>query len=255
MPNWLQAEARWESLPAVLQQLEGSAFYLTYLRERPQPESWQQEELRRLEASSEADQRRLADLRQEQQRLHEARGRVLEAERMISRFGNQHGIDARALHRFIVWGDRAAAGDAVRALWMILDALDQEPAATAPDALNPPDDSHSDRPPASRQDAPEAPPPGPAEGTNRPHLTANEYSILQHLARVHPQLIQITDLAADLSCRRAAVGESVSRLEALGLASRPQGERSGVGITPVGLTTLRPEDLPSHLRPANSARH
>jgi hypothetical protein len=158
MPNWLQAEDRRESLPAAIQQYEGFARELAYLRDLQHPEPWRQERRLLLEAGSDTDQQRLVELRQEQQWLHQARGRVLEAERIISRFANQHGIDAWALHRFIVWCNRAAAGDAVQALWTILDALDREPGATAPDAPNPPDDSHSDTPPTSTQDAIETPP-------------------------------------------------------------------------------------------------
>src|SRR5262249_19364517 len=100
------------------------------------------------------------------------------------------------------------------------------------------------------QGAAPTPAAGQPTGTQPVQLTANEYAVLQQLARVHPQLVKITDLAADLDCRRSAAGEAVSRLEGKGLVNRPQGApRSGVGITPAGLAALQPGDLPPHLRP------
>ena len=78
-----------------------------------------------------------------------------------------------------------------------------------------------------------------------PHLTSNEYAILQALARVHPQLIKIADLAIDLECRRGAASEAVQSLESQRFVLRPKGERSGVGITSAGLNALRPCDRSS----------
>jgi hypothetical protein len=83
-------------------------------------------------------------------------------------------------------------------------------------------------------------------------LTTTEYGILQQLARVHPQLIKIVDLAADLECRRSAASESLKRLKLRKLVVRPKGERSGYAITTLGLSALRPCDQPSHLRPHDS---
>jgi hypothetical protein len=85
-----------------------------------------------------------------------------------------------------------------------------------------------------------------------PRLTELEYAILQHLARLHPQLVKITDLAVEVRCGRTTASKAVARLESMAppLVERPEGERSGVGITPAGVATLRPCDLPPALTAA-----
>ena len=76
-------------------------------------------------------------------------------------------------------------------------------------------------------------------------LTGNEYAVLQQLARHRPQLIKITDLAADLECDRTAASEAVQDLEKLGHVERPRGDRSGIGITDRCFAVLRSCDRPS----------
>jgi DNA-binding MarR family transcriptional regulator len=78
-------------------------------------------------------------------------------------------------------------------------------------------------------------------------LTGTEYQILRQLAHKHPQLMKITDLAADLDCRRTAASEAIERLTTSGLVVRPNGERSGVTITEDGLAAMLPCDRPPHL--------
>ncbi len=74
-------------------------------------------------------------------------------------------------------------------------------------------------------------------------LTPNEYAVLQQLAKNKPQLIKITDLAADLNCGRTAASEAVDSLKQRGLVIS-RGERSGVAITKRGIAALRPCDRP-----------
>jgi hypothetical protein len=83
---------------------------------------------------------------------------------------------------------------------------------------------------------------GPGHGTGASpglnlSLSPNDWPVLRKLATM-PELIWITDLAAEMNRERTGLGEQLRHLERLGLVAFPRGTRSGVAITPLGRQVL-----------------
>jgi DNA-binding MarR family transcriptional regulator len=71
-----------------------------------------------------------------------------------------------------------------------------------------------------------------------PPLTDEDFAILTYLREQHPRLRSLTDVEAGAMVSRKTAGERITKLIAAGLATRPEGERAGVGLTPAGESLL-----------------
>ena len=72
-----------------------------------------------------------------------------------------------------------------------------------------------------------------------PSVTKIERELLSQLLAVHPALMMGTDIVLEDDCDPKTIRKALVSLEAKGLVDRPSGERSGYGLTPIGLQVAR----------------
>ena len=133
----LKLEQRRRDRDGEIKSREGSLRTLDVLRRHNSREPWQNERLKMLADGEEADKQRLEELFEERRQHEQLTERLLEAEHILFRFADGHGIDTDPLRRLLMDGNLECAETVIPTVRRLAAALDRESEAGAGDKQTP----------------------------------------------------------------------------------------------------------------------